>query len=53
MNSYETAQEESQERFPPDGTGDSWVAFLDKLIVFLVFAIVVTLTVPLCSYFYQ
>jgi len=53
MNSYERVPEESHDRFPPDGTCDNWIALLDKLIVFLVFAIVVTLTVPLCNYLYQ
>lgn len=53
MNSYKTMREEPQDRHSLANSGDGWVAFLDKLIVFLVFAIVVTLTVPLCNYFYQ
>lgn len=44
---------EEFEATPASGVSEAWIAVLDRVIAGLMFAVVVTLCIPLCSMLYR
>lgn len=53
MKNKEGLHREAYDVLPEAEVREAWIAVLDKVIAGLMFAIVVTLCVPLCSLFYR